>query len=485
MTGAVLAIDQGTSGTKAVIADADDRILAVAEVPLRPDYRPGGVVEQDPLGLLASVKDACAAALAQAGQPRIAAVALANQGESVLAWHPTTGEPLSPIVVWQDGRAEEVCQLLALEREGIGQQVAELTGLVLDPYFSAPKLAWIRRHLTRDGVVSTTDAWLIHQLCGRSVTDSATASRSLLTALGTTDYHPLLVDWFGMAGEQLPEIVANDAVIGETELFGLLPHPVPLAGAIIDQQAALLAQGCLEPGAAKCTFGTGAFLLANLGSVGLASQVGLSLSTAWTVDGETTLCADGQVYTAASAVRWLSDIGVITDAKDLDRLGSEDAHGVRCVPAFAGLAAPWWDSAATCSFTGLTLSSSRGDLVTALLQGLAAQVAELARLVGHDLGRPLTQLKVDGGLTRSRRLMQSVADLAQVEVVVYPSAHATPLGAVALARKALNPMLGLGEAIVAWQPQQVFSPNWEPERAADFLASWLAQVESCNPRKVH
>ena len=167
------------------------------------------------------------------------------------------------------------------------------------------------------------------------------------------------------------------------------------------------------------------------------------------------------------------------------RLGGDDAHGVQCVPALAGLAAPWWDSGATCSFTGLTLSSSRGDIVTALVQGLAAQVAQLTTLVGRELGRPLNQLKVDGGLTRSRLLMQSVADLAQVEVVVYPSAHATPLGAVALARKALDPTLKLGEAIVAWQPQQVFSPNWEPERAADFLASWLAQLESCNPRKVH
>ncbi|MCW2519497.1 MAG: glpK 2, partial [Mycobacterium sp.] len=409
----VLAIDQGTSGTKAIVVDEAGQVASIAEVALRPEYLPGGGVEQDPEALWNSVLQAGRRALQEAGVT-VAAVALANQGETVLAWDRATGRPLSQAIVWQDRRAESICAALADSAD----EVARRTGLVLDPYFSAPKMAWLRANVTRDGVVTTTDTWLVHRLCGAFVTDTSTASRSLLLDLDAVTWSEDLLAVFGLAGESLPEVVPCDRTVGETTVFGT--RPIPVAGLIVDQQAALLAESCLDPGAAKCTFGTGAFLLVQLGENSARSSAGLTTSVAWTLRGDTSYCADGQVYTAASAVRWAIDLGLVPAADQLDAVSAtaEDSGGVLCVPALAGLAAPWWDAQAAASFTGMTLSSGRGHLVRALLEGIAAQVACLAELVTQDLGQPLTRLRVDGGLTRSAVLMQAQADLARIPVEV-------------------------------------------------------------------
>ena len=465
----VLAIDQGTSGTKAVVVDGAGLVRGLAEVPLRPEYRPGGVVEQDPHQLLDSVRVAARQAVAAAGVP-VDGITLANQGESVLAWDPATGRPLSAVVVWQDSRAESVCTPLADH----AAMVAERTGLVLDPYFTAPKLAWLRRNVTTEGVVSTSDAWILHELAGEYVTDASTAGRSLVTSLDTGRYDAELLDLFDLGDERLPRIVANDVVVGTTRLLGA---ELPVGGLVVDQQAALLAERCLEAGEAKCTFGTGAFFLTNAGDRPRPSANGLVTCIAWEVGDAITYCSDGQVYTAASAVRWLQDIGLIAGPADLDLLAGDDAHGVVCVPALAGLAAPWWDSAATAVLRGMTLATTREDLVTAVVQGLAAQVAELADLVARDLGRPLTRLRVDGGPSRSRVFMQAVADLTQLGIDVYPSPHATPLGAVALMRRALDPGLPLADAVVAWEPATSYEPRWSADRAGTFRGDWRRTVE--------
>jgi glycerol kinase len=248
-----------------------------------------------------------------------------------------------------------------------------------------------------------------------------------------------------------------------------------VAGLIVDQQAALLAENCLEPGTAKCTFGTGAFLLAQLGQRAARSSVGLTTSVAWTLRDQTSYCVDGQVYTAASAVRWAIELGLAPAADQLDSLAAESgdtSDGVLCVPALAGLAAPWWDANATASFTGMTLRHGRGHLVRALLEGVAAQVAALTDLVNRDLGQPLTRLRVDGGLTRSSVLMQAQADLGQIPVDVYPSAHATPLGAAACARLALDPQVQPSDVVGGWSPQRTYEPQWTPDRAAEHLERW-------------
>jgi glycerol kinase len=462
---AVLAVDQGTSGTKAAVVDDAGRAVAVVEVPLRPAYLEGGAVEQDPAALLDSVLVAGRRALDEAGIP-VAAVALANQGETVLAWDPATGAPLTPAIVWQDGRAASVCADLAAHADA----VAARTGLTLDPYFTAPKLAWVRRTLTREGVVTTTDTWLLHHLTGAFVTDVTTASRSLLLDVDRRTWDDELVALFGLGGERLPDLVANDEVVGTTTAFG---PALPVVG-VVDQQAALLAQRCLEPGSAKCTYGTGAFLLANAGPAAPRSTSGLATSVAWQVRDEVAYCLDGQVFTAASAVRWLVDVGLVGSAAELDAVAAADAGDVLCVPALAGLGAPWWRPDARATLAGMGLSTGRGELVLAVLQGVAAQVALMARGVAADLAAPPARLQVDGGLTRSSVLLQAQADLLGVPVVVYPSPHATALGAAALARAALAPGTPLADVVPRWQPVRTVEPRWDAGRAQEFLERWSA-----------
>lgn len=470
-----LAIDQGTSGTKAIVVDESGEVVSIAEVAVRPEYLAGGGVEQDPDALFDSVVSAGRKALAQAGVS-VAAVALANQGETVLAWDRDTGRPLTRAVVWQDRRAETICAPLSSSAEFVAQR----TGLVLDPYFSAPKMAWIRANLTREGVVTTTDAWLVHRLCGAFVTDASTASRSLLISLDSVEWDDELLELFGLAGESLPEIVDCDGIVGITDVFG---PTIPVAGLIVDQQAALLAESCLDPGDAKCTFGTGAFLLAQLGDNPARSTCGLTTSVAWRLRDQGFYCVDGQVYTAASAVRWAIELGLVSAADQIDTVAADSSDGVLCVPALAGLAAPWWDSAATASFSGMTLSSERGHLVRALMEGIAAQVAALADLVATDLRQPLTRLRVDGGLTQSTVLMQAQADLARIPVDVYPSLHATALGAAACARLALDSSLNVSDAVGTWRPDRTFEPTWTADRTEEFMARWTRAAESVLAQK--
>lgn len=468
----VLAIDQGTSGTKAIVVDGENLIRGIAERPLNPTYLADGGVEQDPEALLASVLEAGQAALAQAGG-HTDILTLANQGETVLAWDPETGRPLSPMIVWQDRRSADLCERLS----GHAEVLAARTGLVLDPYFSAPKMAWLRETGRAGGVVTTSDTWLLHHLTGAFVTDVSTASRSLLTDLSGRDWAPDLLAIFGLAGELMPRILASDAIAGTTAAFG---GEMPVGGLVVDQQAALLAENCLEPGEAKCTFGTGAFLLAHAGDKPRASGSGLATSVAWDVRGQRSYCFDGQIYTAGSAIRWLKQLGFIEEARDLDVKAAQSSGGVLCVPALAGLAAPWWNPEARASFSGLGLASGPAEMVRAVLEGIACQVAALCRLVEQETGVALRRLKVDGGLTQSTVLMQALADIAQLEVEIFPSQHATPLGAVALARMALHPGRSLSEAIVPWTPERAFAPRWSADQASGFQGRWLRAAGFAN-----
>jgi glycerol kinase len=329
--------------------------------------------------------------------------------------------------------------------------------------------------------VTTSDTWLVHRLTGEFVTDAATAGRTQLLDLDRAAWSPEALEVYGLSGERLPRIVDAAGPVGTTDAFG---PGVPLTGLLVDQQAALLAQGATAPGDAKCTYGTGAFLLAQTGDRPRRGGSGLVACVAWRLAGRTAYCLDGQVYTAASAVRWLTDLGVIGGAADLDPVGSSvpDAGGVTFVPALAGLAAPWWRGDARGSVTGLGLDTTAGHLVRALCEGIAAQVVELAGAAGADLGAPLTTLRVDGGLTRSALLMQTQADLLQLPVEVASSPDATALGAGALARLGLDPLLPLGEAVPRWRPSAVYEPRVSAAEAAERMGAFRAAVAALPER---
>ncbi|MER6430650.1 FGGY family carbohydrate kinase [Streptomyces sp900105245] len=470
MTGPVLAVDQGTSGTKALVVCPERGVLGTGFAEVRPRHLPGGLAEVDPVQLYDSVVDAGRSALAEAGED-VVALGLANQGETVLAWDPATGRPLTDALVWQDRRAESVCD----ELRDHADELRHLTGLPLDPYFAAPKMAWIRRHLTREGVVTTSDAWLVHRLTGAWATDAATAGRTQLLDLDRAEWSPRALDLYGLAGERFPDVTDAAGPVGTTTAFG---PEIPLTGLIVDQQAALLAQRVTAPGTAKCTYGTGAFLLAHTGEAPRRGTSGLVSCVAWRLAGRTSYCLDGQVYTAASAVRWLTDLGVLSSAADLDPVGGTvpDSGGVTFVPALAGLAAPWWRGDLRGSLTGLGLDTTPGHLVRALCEGIAAQVAELAEAAATDLGAPLDLLRVDGGLTRSALLMQTQADLLQRPVEVSALPDATALGAAALARLGADPALAVEDALPDPKPAAVYEPRIPADLAAERRAGFRTAV---------
>lgn len=460
---AVLAIDQGTSATKAVIADASGPLVE-SDAPVDGTSYDEARVEQDPIALLDSVVRAGRAALDQATAVP-GAVGLGNQGETVLAWDIRTGEALGPALSWQDRRAVAITDAMQADTAAA---LMHLTGLPLDPYFAAPKMAWLRRELGDIGphiAITTIDAWTTYQLTGQFVTDAATASRTMLLDPRTLDWSADALAAFGLDGLPQPRVVACDASLGTTSAFG---PTLPVVGAIVDQQAALLAEDCRTPGAAKCTYGTGAFLLANIGEAHVPSTTGLATSIAWAMsDGTRASCVDGQVYTVGAAVSWLQRIGIIDAPEDLDHLGSavDSTGGAMCLPALAGIGAPAWRPDAHGSWRGLSLATTREHLVRSFCEGIAAQVAVLTHAVGDDIGAPLTALRVDGGLTRSRLVMQLQADLLGIPVEVYPHACATALGIAALALRGLDGVGAEEQLVRGWTPAATFTPATDPVEA--------------------
>jgi glycerol kinase len=466
----VLALDQGTSATKAVVFGEDGTVLSSVEAAVTPQAVAGGGVEQDPEQLWESVCRAGSEAVARAGGG-VAAVGFANQGETVLAWDRRTGQPLSAAVSWQDRRAASVCADLAED----AARLTRITGLPLDPYFAAPKMAWLRRQGTREGVVTTSDAWLVHRLTGAFVTDVTTASRTLLLDLERRTWSEDACALFGLGASELPTVVGCAEEIGCTDAFG---PTLALTGLSVDQQAALIGEHCLEPGDSKCTYGTGAFLLANAGPQPFISSAGLSVSVAWQVGDSAAYCIDGQVYAAGAAIAWLVRWGFLARPEDLDAVAGSvpDAGGVTVVPALTGLGAPWWQPDALASIEGIGPGTQPAHVVRATVEGLAGQVALLARAAAADLGRPLARLRVDGGLTRSRLLMQTQADLLGVPVEVASSPHATAAGVGALARLGAEPGQTLDAVLGPTKAPTGYEPTIPAAQAAERLAGFERAV---------
>ena len=427
----LLAIDQGTSSTKALVVTGEGEILSSATVDVDPHPLGDDGVEQDAEALFRSIVDAGRHAIEGAGVP-IDAVGSGNQGETVVAFDPVSHAAVTPAIVWQDRRASSVTDEMAIHAD----RLFSLTGLPLDPYFTAPKLRWLSDRAPSGSVVAGIDAWCTLRLTGELLTDRATASRSGLLDLDTREWSAEAAGRYGLDVGSLPRLTGCAGTFGSTSVFGLT---IPVTGLCVDQQAALIGEACLQPGEAKCTYGTGAFLLANTGTNAVRSRNGLSSSVAWDTPDGVAYCLDGQIYTAGAAVEWLRRLGVLTSASELDAMAraADPAATPVCVPSFAGLGAPEWEPRGKAVLEGMTLGTGPNELVAAVLEGLAAQVALLVRAVEADLGAPLRVLRVDGGLTHSEVLMQAQADLLGIPVELFASPDATALGLAALARQGL------------------------------------------------
>ena len=438
----ILGIDQGTTGTTTVAYDLDLNPVAEAYCELPNSYPRPGRVEQDPEDVVRTVVETVGEVLDKiGGANEVAAVGLDNQGETVVAWDAETGRALGPTVVWSDGRGVELTARLS--EEGHADRVRELTGLRLDPYFSAAKLSWL---LENDGTVreaagegtlrlGTLDAWLAWVIGGgRSLTDHSTASRTQLLGLASGAWETELLELFGVPEECLPEVRSS------LDDWGELYHPswggpLPWRASLVDQPAALAGNGCFAPNEAKVTYGTGCFALINAGSEPPAPPEGLLASIAWSRSNARTYAFDGGVFTAGTAINWLRAVGIITEVAETGDLALSvaDTGGVRFLPAFTGLGAPWWEGEARGVFSGITGGTTRGHLVRAVLDSIAFRVRDVLEAAwGGERTRP-EALRVDGGLTKNRYLMQRQADLLGLPVELGPSSEATATGAAALA----------------------------------------------------
>lgn len=483
----ILGVDQGTTGTSVVAYDHDLRAVAEAYREL-PNYHPRpGRVEQDPEDVVRTVVEAVGEVLGAIGGPdEVEAVGIDNQGETVVAWDAETGRALGPAVVWSDGRGAEI--VTRLKEAGHGDKVRELTGLALDPYFSAAKLSWLLEHdaAAHDAAkvgalrLGTLDAWLSWRLGGgRSLTDHSTASRTQLLGLKSGAWEPELLDLFGVPEECLPTVMPS---IGD---WGEIQHPswggsLPWRASLVDQPAALAGNGCFAEEETKVTYGTGCFVVVNAGKEPPEPPEGLLASVAWSRGESLTYALDGGVFTAGTAVNWLRSVGIVTkvaETADL-ALSVEDTGGVRFLPAFTGLGAPWWEGDARGVFAGITGGTLKAHLVRAVLDSIAFRVRDILETAWEG-GQPRPQsLRVDGGLTKNRYLMQRQADLLGLPVEIGPSSEATATGAAALAAISAG-LLDEQQVKDRVEIQDTFEPQAsEDEREAEYSRwlDWLRQA---------
>jgi len=484
----VIAIDQGTTGSTVLVLDETLGVVGRGYREFAQHYPQPGWVEHDPEEIWASVVAALATAMAQVDPASIAAVGITNQRETAIVWDRATGRAVHRAIVWQDRRTTAVCA--RLKAEGHEARVRELTGLTLDPYFSGTKLAWILQHdpavaaAAKRGELAfgTVDSYLLWRLTGGAVhaTDVTNASRTLLFDLHTQAWSDELIALLGVERALLPTVVASAGVAGQTRGVPGLPDGVAIAGLAGDQQSALFGQACFEPGDAKCTYGTGAFILMNTGDRPVASKAGLLTTVAWQIPGELAFALEGSAFIAGAAVQWLRDgLGLFTSASEIEALAASvpDSGGVVVVPAFTGLGAPRWRPEARGAITGLTRGTTRAHLARATLEGIALQNVDILRAMEADSGRTLSTLKVDGGASANDLLMQFQADVLGVELSRPALIETTALGAAFLAGLGVGVWTSKDAIRSAWREQRRFYPTGDRATVAAHLAQWATAVD--------
>ena len=487
----IAALDQGTTSSRAILFNQAGEIAARAQYPFRQIYPQPGWVEHDPRESWASERRALAEITSHIDPRQVAAIGITNQRETTILWDRRTGEPIHNAIVWQCRRTAPFCD--GLKAQGLGETIADKTGLLIDAYFSASKIRWLldnvpgaRERAERGELCfGTVDSWLIWQLSGGAVhvTDYSNASRTMLFNIHTLRWDEELCELFGIPMSILPRPVGNSEVYGLVardlpELEGLAG--IPICGSIGDQPAALFGQGCFHPGEAKNTYGTGCFTLMNVGREAVRSRAGLVTSVGWSVGGETSYALEGSVFNAGSTIQWLRDeLKLIDSAPECDRLAESvpDSGGVVIVPAFTGLGAPYWDMYARGTILGLTRGSTRAHIARAVLDAISLQVTDLVRAMNADAPCPITTLRVDGGASVSDILMQIQADLLGIPVDRPAQVETTAFGAAALAGLAAGVWKDTGELEKLRRSQHVFTPLRSGEDCGREYRRWQRAVE--------
>jgi glycerol kinase len=484
----VIAIDQGTTGTTVLVLDEELRLRGRGYREFAQHYPEPGWVEHDPEEIWASVTDALGQALAQAklGPKDVAAIGITNQRETAVLWDRASGKPVHKAIVWQDRRTADVCA--QLKQGGAAARVRELAGLTIDPYFSATKVAWMLDHAglrarAEKGELAfgTIDSFLLHRLTGGGVhmTDVSNASRTLVFELEKLDWSDELLALFNVPREVLPAVAPSAEVYGTTRGVPGISDGVPVAGIAGDQQSALFGQACFEPGDAKCTYGTGSFILMNTGSAPVASRAGLLTTVAWKIPGELAYALEGSAFIAGAAVQWLRDgLGFFASASEIEALATsvEDSGGVVVVPAFTGLGAPHWRPEARGVITGLTRGTTRAHIARATLEGIALQNVDILRAMERDSGKALRVLKVDGGAAANDLLMQFQSDVLGVEISRPEMLETTAMGAAFLAGLGAGVWTSKDAITAVWREQRRFKPTIDRAAVAAHLARWTESV---------
>jgi glycerol kinase len=483
----ILALDQGTTSSRAIIFDHMGLPVTSARKEFTQIFPQPGWVEHDPDEIWSSQAGVVAEAMARAGidSSRIAAIGITNQRETTIVWNRKSGKPLCNAIVWQDRRTSEFCD--ELRRDGLDKVISGKTGLIIDAYFSATKVRWILDHIpgARDMAdrgelaFGTVDSWLIWSLtAGRlHVTDVTNASRTMLFNIHTLEWDDELLRIFNIPAAMLPEVRSSSEILGHTE--GIFSTPVPVAGTAGDQQAALFGQMCIEQGMVKNTYGTGCFMMMNTGPAPVMSGNRLLTTVAWKIGNRTDYALEGSIFIAGAVVQWLRDgLGIIRGSGEVEELASRvhGSEGVYFVPAFAGLGAPHWNQDARGTITGLTRGTTAAHIARAALDSIAYQTHDVLLAMQHDSKQTIKELRVDGGATVNNLLMQFQADILQADVVRPKITETTALGAAYLAGLATGYWHSIDEIESQWQVDRTFSPVMQPCEAGILVSGWHRAV---------
>ncbi len=485
----ILSLDQGTTSSRAIIFDKAGKIVAIAQKEFKQYYPKSGWVEHDAQEIWSTQLSVATEAVAKASlkASSIAAIGITNQRETTIVWDRNTGRPIYPAIVWQDRRTAEFCD--NLKSKGHGTVIREKTGLLIDAYFSASKINWILDHVqgAREKAdkgqlaFGTVDTWLLWNLTGGKchVTDVSNASRTMLYNINTLAWDRELLDLFDIPSSMLPEVKSSSEVYGETAA-NILAAKIPIAGIAGDQQAALFGQLCTKTGMVKNTYGTGCFLLMNIGDKPILSTNNLVTTIAWQLGDQISYALEGSVFIGGAIVQWLRDgLGIIRSSEEVEDLAAKvaDTDGVYLVPAFAGLGAPHWDPYARGTIVGLTRGSNASHIARAALEGIAFQTADILKAMEADANTTIKELRVDGGATANNLLLQFQADILQTAVVRPQITETTAIGAAYLAGLAVGLWTSTDDIQNQWQIDRTFEPD-EAYDAAHALDGWHRAVET-------